>query len=456
MPVRGSFLYVEPELPRWWDTTVIALTAASLAFLVVDLGFEDDTSFWIEGLRWVDAALCGVFIVDFGLRMARSKQRWQFFKRNWLDLLGAIPLVGPLRTLRVVRVVRILRFTRIAVLTRRLLRHFDIAVPTQALGYLTLITVAIWLAAGMSFFAFEHGVNENVRAIDDALWWSMTTLSTVGYGDLYPITAGGRAVAFGTMILGVGVLGTLAATLATALLDARDRGRKGLRSYRMDRHLLILGWNEKAPAAVADFRNDPRYATTPVVVVADLPEAPMTDASIRFVRGQPGRVDVLDRASARDAAVAIAFARDSTDPRSDHETAMVVLAFRELNPKARVSAELVHPDHREYLMRVGCDSVVDNHAITSTLLVRTTQDLGVAEVLEELVRNGSGAELYRVPIPAAYVGRSVRDYCIGMLDHGCMVIGLIRDGRHMLNPDRQLRIVEDDQAYVVADEPPEL
>jgi voltage-gated potassium channel len=454
MASRRPALYVEPALPRWWDATVIVLTTVSLVFLVVDLGFEDDTSDLMQGLRWADAAICGVFLVDFGLRLARAKQRWQFFKRNWIDLLGAIPLAGPLHALRIVRVVRILRFTRIAVLSRRLLRYFDVAVPTQALGYLTLVTLAIWLIAGMSFYAFEHGINENVDAIDDALWWSMTTLSTVGYGDLYPVTAGGRVVAFGTMILGVGVLGSLAATIATALLDARERGRKGLRSYRMERHLLILGWNEKAYTAIEEFRADPRYASTRIVIVADVPEHPYPDDTVRFVRGQPGRAEVLDRAAARDAAVAIAFARDPKDPRSDHETAMVVLALRELNPDARVSAELVHPDHREYLRRAGCDSVVDNQAIASTLLVRTTQDVGVAEVLEELVRNGSGAELYRVRVPSDYVGLSVRDFCVAMLDRGCMVIGIERGGQRLLNPDRDLRVQPDDDAFVVAHEPP--
>ena len=117
--------------------------------------------------------------------------------------------------------------------------------------------------------------------------WSMTTLSTVGYGDLYPVTFGGRVVAITTMIVGVGVLGTLAATVAAGLIEFRERGRKGLRSHMLKDHLLVLGWNEKSFAAIDDFRHDPRYLEMRICVVADLEAAPIAEP-VRFVRGASG------------------------------------------------------------------------------------------------------------------------------------------------------------------------
>lgn len=453
MARSGPPLYVEPEVPRWWDWSVIVLTVASLVILVVDMGLDERSSS-AEALRAVDTVICGVFVVDFGFRMARAKRRWVFFKRNWIDLLGAIPLVGPLHTFRLVRFIRILRFTRIAVLTRRLLRRFDVAMPTQTFGYLGAIAVVVWLTAAFVFYGFENETNPNVRGIDDALWWSMTTLSTVGYGDLYPVTAGGRVIAFATMIIGVGVLGTLAATIATAFIEVRERGKKGLRSYRMDDHLIILGWNDKAGRAIDEFRSDPRHEATKIVIIADLPESPVPDPAVRFVRGQPGKIEVLDRASAREAAIAIAFARDAADPRSDHETALIVTALREINRSARVSAELVHSDHREFLLRAGCDAVVDDQGLASSLLVRSAQDAGVADVVEKLLTSGDGSELYRVPIADEHVGRSFRDYCVAMLDRDCAVIGLARGRENLVNPDRAMRVEAGDQAFVIAKEPP--
>lgn len=453
MARSAAALYVEPEVPRWWDWGVIVLTVASLVILVVDMGLDEHTA-EATTLRIVDTVICGVFVVDFAFRMAKAQRRWVFFKRNWIDLLGAIPLVGPLHAFRLVRLIRILRFTRIAVLTRRLMRRFDVAMPSQTFGYLGVVAMVVWLLAAFVFYGFESETNPNVRGIDDALWWSMTTLSTVGYGDLYPTTAGGRVIAFATMIVGVGVLGTLAATIATAFLEVRERGKKGIRSYRMDDHLIILGWNEKAARAIDEFRFDPRHEATRIVIIADLPESPVPDPAVRFVRGQPGKIDVLERASARQAAIAIAFARDPKDPRSDHETALVVTALREVNPEVRVSAELVHPDHREFLLRAGCDAVIDDQGLASSLLVRSAQDAGLAEVVETLLSNDEGSELYRVPIADEHVGRSFRDYCVAMLDRDCAVIGLARGRQNLLNPDRAMRVEAGDQAFVVAKEPP--
>lgn len=454
MTARVPSLYVEPKLPAWWDWGVIVLTAFSLLLLVAESSVAAES---VEGhwLRWIDTAVCGVFVLDFAVRFARADKRWTFVKRNWFDLLGAIPLVGPLRTFRVVRLIRILRFTRVITLARRLMRRFDVAMPSQTFGYLGAIAVIVWLTAAFVFYGFESGVNESVRGIDDALWWSMTTLSTVGYGDLYPKTNGGRVVAFTTMIFGVGVLGTLAATIATAFIDIRERGKKGLRSYHMEDHLLVLGWNPKAATAIKNFRLDPRHEATKIVIVADVPESPFDDPTVKFVRGQPGKREVLDRASASGAAVAIVFASDPKDPRSDHETALVVLALRELSPSVHVSAELVDPEQREFLQRAGCDGVVDSQALASALLARSAQDPGVGDVLEDLLTNRGGSEIYRVRVGPDHVGRSFREYCLAMLERDCTVIGLARGRTHMINPKGSTRVQDGDHAFVVADAPPD-
>lgn len=454
-PRTLSPLYLEPRMPSWWDGLVVFLTVSSLVILVVEMALPPD-SFESFVLRWTDAGLCGVFVLDFAVRLVRSDRRWAFVRRNWIDLLGAIPLVGPLRSLRIVRLVRILRFTRIAILSRRLMRRFDVSVPSETFGSLGAVAIAIWLSAAAAFYGFEQGENDAIDGFDDALWWSMTTLSTVGYGDLYPRTDGGRVVALITMVLGVGVLGTLAATLATSLMDLRERGKKGLRSYRMSHHLLVLGWNDKAAAAIDDFRHDARHEDTKIVIVAEVPESPIDDRNVRFVRGAPGKTEALRRASAEEAAAAIVFARNPRDPRSDHETALVVLALRELSATMKISAELVDPDHREFLRRAGCDAVVDTQAVASTLLVRSVQDVGVSDVVEELLSNKKGSQIYRLSLLEEHVGTTFKDLTVLLLERGCTLIGLARGREHLINPDFDLRVESGDEAFVVAKTPPTL
>jgi len=455
MARRLSPLYVEPVMPRWWDRSVIALTVGALGLLVVDMGLDDPTSETAHLIGWIDLGFCTVFVVDFVARYRRATHKWRFVKRNWIDLLGSIPLVGPLRTARAIRLVRLVRLTRIAALTRRLMRRYDIPVPGRALWNLAIVTTVIWLGAAGLFYYFEHGVNEGIVGLDDALWWSMTTLSTVGYGDLYPESPGGRVVAIATMILGIGVLGTLAATLATALIDIRERGRRGTRSYMLKDHVLVLGWNDKALNAIDEFRHDPRYERTKLCIVADLEETPLDDGQVRYVRGMPSHREPLERAAADRAAAAMVFANDPRDPRSDHETAVILHTLKRINPKLQVSAELVDPHNRDLLSDAGCDAVVDLNGIASALITRSVQDAGVSDVISELLSNKRGSEIYRISVRDELVGKSWRDFVHAMLERECTALGLVRGEQIRMNPGLGFVLEKGDEVFVVSEEPPD-
>lgn len=442
-------------MPRWWDRSVIALTIGALVLLVVDMGLDDPTSELARTVGWIDLGFCAVFVIDFSVRYRRATHKWRFVKHNWIDLLGAIPLVGPLRTARAIRLVRLVRLTRIGALGRRLVRRYDIPLPGRALWNLAVVTVIIWLCAAGLFYYFEHGVNEGIVGIDDAVWWSMTTLSTVGYGDLYPASPGGRVVAITTMILGIGVLGTLAATLATALMDVRERGRRGTRSYMLKDHVLVLGWNDKSLAAIDEFRHDPRYERTKLCVVADLEETPVDDGQVRFVRGLPSHREVLARAGADRAAAAMVFANDPHDVRSDHETAVIVHSLKRINPKLQVSAELVDTSNRDLLTDAGCDSVVDLNGVGSALITRSVQDAGLCDVVSELLSNKRGSEIYRIPVRQGLVGKSWRDFSHAMLERECTALGVVQGSDIRLNPGLDYVMRQGDEVFVVSEDPPD-
>jgi voltage-gated potassium channel len=440
-------------MPAGWDALMVVLTILSIAVVVVEevVELRPDVT---HALHVADTVVCGVFLTEFVMRLRRAQRRWEFLRRNWLDLLGSVPLVGPLRSLRVLRVVRILRVTRVAAAWRRIALRHEIPLPGRTLGNIGILMAVVWVASATAFFHYEHGANESVQSFVDALWWSMTTLSTVGYGDLFPKTPGGRAVAVGTMIFGIGLLGTVAAAVASAFVDFRDRGRRGLRSYAMRDHFLVLGWNDKAQRAIVNFRSDPRYQATDIVVVADLPEAPCDLPGVRFVRGLPERTAVLERASAAEAGAAIVLARDPADARSDHESVLVVTSLRRLNPAARIAVELVDPGNDEFLRHAGCDAVIDMTTTAANLLVRSVQDIGVSDVVCELLSSGKGSELYRVEIDGAYVGKSYREYVLDMLERGWSVVGVVRAQAQLMAPSASVTLADGDVAFVVAPEPP--
>jgi len=449
---RAAPVYVEPTMPHWWDQALLVSTVAALGMLLVDMGLPPDGATSILISR-VDLGFCLLFITDFGLRYQKATNKWRFVKRNWIDLLGAIPLVGPFRVARAVRLVRLVRMTRVFALSIKLLRRRGIRIPSGALANLGLATGIMWVAAAGAFYYFEHGSNDGIKGLDDALWWSMTTLSTVGYGDLYPGTDGGRLVAGTTMVVGIGVLGTLAATIATAFIEVRERARRGAGSYRLKNHLLVLGWNAKSAQAIEEFRQDARYQQMPICIVADIPETPVDDPAVRFIRGVKSKREVLKRASPERAALAIIFARDPNEQASDHETALTVHLLRRFSKSVRISAELVDAENHEHLTDAGCDAVIDISTVITNLMVRSVQDVGVSDVVTELLSAQVGCEIYRVPVSSEMVGKDYRELATSFVDQGCCLLGIAREGHIMVNPKSETRLSKEDEAFVVSHEP---
>ena len=171
-------------------------------------------------LEYADTGVCGLFFLDFLIQLARAPNKWAYFSRwGWIDLLSSVPMVDALRVGRLARVLRILRVLR-GVRSTKLIASLIIERRAQG-AFLAAALLAILLVvfASIAVLQFEAGLEEaNIRSAADALWWSVVTITTVGYGDRFPITSEGRAVAALLMVSGVGLFGTLSGFLAAWFL----------------------------------------------------------------------------------------------------------------------------------------------------------------------------------------------------------------------------------------------
>jgi voltage-gated potassium channel len=173
-----------------------------------------------EILDYADYAVCTIFFIDFAISFAGATDRRRYFMTwGWLDLLSSIPMIDVTRWGRVARLLRVIRILR-GLRATKVLASFVIRRRVQS-AFLTASLVALLLIifCSIAILNFETAVRSNIKTAEDAIWWSVTTITTVGYGDHYPVTSEGRIVAAILMCSGVGLFGTFSGFLAAWLIS---------------------------------------------------------------------------------------------------------------------------------------------------------------------------------------------------------------------------------------------
>lgn len=200
------------KVERWERRAEVPLMLLAVAFLVayawpvLDPRMEAGTRSFLQVVSWT---VWAAFIADFAVRIVLAEERGNYALRHWYDIaLVLLPLIRPLRLLRLVAVVRIL----------------DRAVADSFAGKtLVYVAGASGLATGLAALAVldaERGApNANIHTFGDSLWWAAVTVTSVGYGDQFPVTTEGRIVAVMLMVVGIGMVGTVMASVATWMLE---------------------------------------------------------------------------------------------------------------------------------------------------------------------------------------------------------------------------------------------
>ena len=180
-------------------------------------------SWWL--IFYVDAALTIIFVIDFCYRFgtAASKRRYMSRQGGIFDLLSCIPLLRIFRIFRVIRAVRIIRNLG----GPRVLREMEGEIASGTLYLVIFFGLFVLEFVGLAELHFEQNApGANIKTGGDALWWGYVTATTVGYGDQYPVTRGGRIVGVVMLTVGVALFATFSGFLANAFLSAKRRQPK--------------------------------------------------------------------------------------------------------------------------------------------------------------------------------------------------------------------------------------
>ena len=171
-----------------------------------------------------DNAICILFIIDFIITLYKSENRMKYLITwGWLDLVSSIPMVNAFRIGRFARIVRIFRVLR-GVRSARILSTFILEHRAQS-GFLaaTLVSILLLIFGSVAVLEFEQTADANIKGPQDAIWWSLVMLTTVGYGDRYPVTPEGRIIAAILMTAGIGLFGTFSGFVAAWFLNPNEK-----------------------------------------------------------------------------------------------------------------------------------------------------------------------------------------------------------------------------------------
>ena len=235
MTISEIVQYRDTRPGRIFDATVIVLILVSV--ITVSINTLPDLAPSVRAvISWSEVVIVGLFTVEYGLRIgtAPRKLRYAFSFHGIVDLAAILPFLltlggvdlRALRVLQLFRIVRILKLGRYSEAMTRFGRAMALA--KEEIVIFAGVAVALLYLSAAGIWYFEHEAQpEAFASILHSLWWATATLTTVGYGDVYPITAGGKLFTFVILMCGLGIVAVPAGLVAAALSQVRREKADG-------------------------------------------------------------------------------------------------------------------------------------------------------------------------------------------------------------------------------------
>ncbi|MFT7621934.1 MAG: voltage-gated potassium channel [Myxococcota bacterium] len=474
---------------RWYQPAQLligVLIALSVAVFVAELSLEAD-SVLVSSVRWVDDVILWFFVVEILLRVItfeppatrfydesparmlarhiRGRIRYCLSPMNLADILAVLAVFPALRSLRALRLLRLLRGARI----------FRYSNPIAGVGralednaILFSLAFAFFggcvLMGGISIYLVEHELNDGIRTLGDGFWWSIVTLTTVGFGDISPVTTMGRVVGSVLMVAGMFTLALFAGIVGHTMLHSVLSFRE--EQFRMTgyvNHVVICGYDQGAAMLPRQLYAEVRTSDRRIVIFADGDRPADLNPHIAWVSGDPTKESELDKVRLSHASAAVLVGqRGATPQQADARTILTAFTIRRYMTKANpggqrrgplhVVAEILDEENVDHARAAGCDEVIESTRLGFSLMSHAVVMPGTGSILGSVALMGANS-MFIGRLPEGELGGPFPELVARLKhSHDILVVGVRHaDNRpDEVNPPGNKRVDPNDSLMYLA------
>jgi voltage-gated potassium channel len=489
--LHAAFHDPDTRAYRWTQGAVWALIVLSISLLVLEAVLPEGGA-EVPFLRKIDRAILVIFAIEIVLRVATFQPpALKVFRRPpfgrlrahvlarlgfalrpmmLIDLLAVLALFPGLRGLRALRLLRLLRSSRVF----RYRNPF--AIVLQALEengllftFAFIVLGVTTVLGGITIYLVEGRINPGIDSMGDGVWWALVTVTTVGFGDITPVTALGRIVGAVMMVGGMFTLalfaGIVGSSLVSGMLSIREE------QFRMSdyvNHVVVCGYDDSSHLLLEALSLNLKLAETRVVFFEDRERPRDLPPDFLWVEGDPTKESELDKVRLTHAAtVIVAGARDIGPQAADAATILTVFTIRAYMKRHRkqastrrqplyLVAEILDSENVDHARKAGADEVIETRRIGASMIAHAIAFHGTANMMSRVLLSGAhsvyiGCIPGEPKEPVEFGELLVR---MALSKRGGLVIGVrTPDGRDVLNPPKSFVLEPGAYLIYLAEEP---
>ncbi|MEH6943468.1 potassium channel family protein [Bacillus sp. JJ722] len=255
----------------------------------------------------------------------------------------------------------------------------------------------------------------------DAFWWTMTTVTTVGYGDLYPVTVLGKIYAIFLFVFGIGLIGIVISKLIDSLSIFRKLREEGKLNFNGKDHIVIFGWSRKVKHAIEEILEHDKNIV--IVLIAPLDKSPYDHHRVHYIQGDPSNPEILQKGKVAHSKSVIIFAEDAiTDSKlADAYSLMSATAIEKYAGNLHITVEVLEERNIELFRHVSVDEFIVSDETISYLAVHAALSGGTTQLFNQLLSKSEGDDLFKIRPNVKWA--TYREAYISLAEQGIMLIG---------------------------------